>query len=517
MTGESGKPVSRAEFDAYIDYSVKLGADLSKKVEMILSWKDAIQSKVNRIEAAAKRSDTQNQTHRNEVWDKLTGLKISEDSGRKTSASTTGSGNPTTSKAAQATTLPGRKGSEFRYESIWDINDLPTEQGIVPTRPVVQPARTRACTSTPRVNEGVATSGERTKQGPPAGQGLKSVQQPYGSRQPRTQGVVFFTPRPTRQDDRAFKTGPSGMKRGPNLLSDPREDGRARPSSGQDQAQNSYKQPSSNQPANQRGAAAPRRPDNGEAQQEPIDLTSNNIDMSGMTSSWYDEESSDENDLYIEIVEDDTAKQTTQQHAGDGARSGRSDREGATNNQPQPKNGSYARVAATTNGQATKLGEYGSYGGTNGRNANNMPKKASKPRKLVTRNGWTNPESKNESKKRKRERSGKRGSGVLRAVTTATHREVYIQGLEYATCETPGEFEDLVYYYCKDRGVDAIDTCIIPQGKSRVEAGCKVTVKSEDCDVVCDPDFWPGGSMVRMWEHRPRNNKRENDNDREDV
>ena len=124
--------------------------------------------------------------------------------------------------------------------------------------------------------------------------------------------------------------------------------------------------------------------------------------------------------------------------------------------------------------------------------------------RVVTRSGWKVVPS----KKRKRDRSGNKKLPALRGVKTAVKRELYVQGLDYSLCTCFADLEDIVFAYCLNRGVTALDCCTIPKAKSRVEAGCKVTIREIDCATVAHPDFWPENITVRPWVPKARGNKR---------
>ena len=143
------------------------------------------------------------------------------------------------------------------------------------------------------------------------------------------------------------------------------------------------------------------------------------------------------------------------------------------------------------------------FGGNTGRDDNAIPSNG----RVVTRSGWKTPEN----KKRKRERSGARAVPPLRAAVPTIRRELYVQGLDYSECSCHADFEDMVVEFCNRQGVKILGACTIPKGKSRVEAGCKVTVRECDYLRLSDPDFWPGDSTVRPWTQRPRGGRREND------
>ena len=87
----------------------------------------------------------------------------------------------------------------------------------------------------------------------------------------------------------------------------------------------------------------------------------------------------------------------------------------------------------------------------------------------------------------------------LRSAMEADVREVYAQKLDFSMCESYRAFEAMVDSYCKKRGVTPVDLSTIPNGNSRITAGCKVTVDARDFLTVLDKSFWPRGTFTREW------------------
>ena len=367
----------------------------------------------------------------------------------------------------------------------------------------------------------------------------------------RTPGVAFFTPRPNR-DAKVSKTdmrkpGPTDSKpdtgsKGPSAPSGLRK---------YDTEKGNVKQVSGHLG---RDAAKPSGPPRNVTRSAGNDKEQHhevyNVDTTGMSNSWYEGDSDDEIDNHggaeTQVAEIDnhgggeTHVAEIDNHGGGETHDAEIDKNGggalsgaAIDNHggaaPQPGNRDYNdRGAAAApmvpdeanakppqnrrgnrrrnnrNAPVNEQGEFRYYfGGNTGQEDNASPPNG----KIVTRSGWKTPQN----KKRKRERSGSKTVPPLRAAVASIRRELYVQGLDYSECSCHADFEDMVVEFCKSQGVKIIDACTIPKGKSRVEAGCKVTVRECDYAQLSDPDFWPGDSTVRPWTQRPRGGRREND------
>ena len=219
--------------------------------------------------------------------------------------------------------------------------------------------------------------------------------------------------------------------------------------------------------------------------------------MSGMTSSWYDDDSSDGE--RAEKPDDRTRREL---HAADNGDDNIDRRLPYAEMSKKPAAPTSTKQNQRKNQRGRRErppGESVMKGGADAPFLLDPPSPDVRNRKIVTKSGW-----RTETKKRKRERSGGRFVPDLKAAPTSSSREVYVQGLDYSQCECHADLEDIVYFHCKNRGVMVIDACTIPKAKNRVEAGCKVTVKIEDYERVMNPRFWPSDTTVRDWEVRPR-------------
>ena len=583
VTGENEKPVSRAEFEAYVDYSERIIQESANKIDEIMGWKASVQAKVNKVEATVKRCDTLNQKQRREIWEKLEAVKLTGNLDTNAHRQNAGP----SSSYTRGRPGPGAPDARTRNidppcESIWDISEEPTTQRssnspnvskqqnkgnphggrAAPTNsrtPApqghVQPPR--SYTSTPKVNAPRHGTDSDMRRAANEKRDNPRATQNNGYR--HTRGVVFFTPNPTL-------------------------------AANQPPYASSTVNPRANPPVSTQAEGAVGGCDGsssrrlGDAQNEPIDLTSGNIDMSGMSSSWYDDSPSDDdgqsgktaqsrkpgpntglsnnhvnttlgtgpsmisdnhgananrpnNGARPKVYPDTTApidnRSRNAAPTTKGARpktyadpvapiDNHSRDAVSTSNDARPK--SYAGMAASAtphgnqqlnnnrrqrNQQTTRNpnpGEYGGVGRASGPRAEDSSSPEYKQRKIVTRSGWRTP---GENNKRKRERSGGKPVPFLKAATNATRVEIYVQGLDYSQCECHADLEDIVFAHCKRQGVTVIDVCTIPKAKSRVEAGCKVTIRIEDYDELMCPEFWPEGCTVREWEHRPRNGKQD--------
>ena len=123
---------------------------------------------------------------------------------------------------------------------------------------------------------------------------------------------------------------------------------------------------------------------------------------------------------------------------------------------------------------------------------------------------WNGPKP----KKRKMNKTAMKDVPELKAVRSNQYEEYYVQGLDYTMCATNADFEYMIEVHCRRRGVNPVDVCTIPVFRSRVKAGCKITVRGEDGRKINAENFWPEDASVRPWEERPRNRKQDgNDND----
>ena len=501
------KPVSRAEYDAYTDYTDRVVDDTEKKVADILKWKAMINSKVNRIEASVKRSEKLGQSHTREIWEKLDQLKMGANVPATRPEPRHKQQKPPTKQSTDHMQNQNNKG-----ESVWDNPNAGEPGGPVDPIPVSHQqnsysATTRNYTSTPRVGSNGPNPMDARDQPPnsrPKGTTMKA------NNSCRTPGVVFFTPKPQREASREKAPGNTTSKVAcPETIDTPLPKARHltqnRQSSMQHGISDTREQridpPRTHLPVDVVVA--------GKDQLEPIDLTNPNVDMSGMSDSWYDDEGSDD-DGVAELVDtwNNGATSTKETMRNEESRTPYSDmaRKPAS---PTPDNRTNRKPRENNNN--SKPSEYGRKVGAGTPRPNEPNKPDDRHRKIVTRSGWYTEESRSwqveENKKRKRERSGNKFVPDLKAAPSATCREIYVQGLDYSECMCHADLEDIVFKHCRVRGYHVIDLCTIPKAKSRVEAGCKVTVKSEDYDDLMDPNFWPSDTTVREWEFGPRHGK----------
>ena len=356
----------------------------------------------------------------------------------------------------------------------------------------------------------------------------------------RTPGVAFFTPSPnhdprsrsdaTRNPDTSRTkadmgqrgaSAPSGLRKSEHEKGSVSRTGNSRPTVVAKQGA---------PPGNDKGPIATDHTRHHEV---------HNIDTTGMSDSWYEGDS--ENDAEIDNHGGGDIRAEIDNHGGGDTHSAEIDNNGggdlrnaavdklgggdtpedaiditggaaapaphppAKSNAKQSRRDKNRRNNNNKKAPVNDQGEFRYYfGGNTGRKDNANPPNG----RVVTRSGWKTPEN----KKRKRERSRARVVPPLRAAVPTIHRELYIQGLDYSECSCHADFEDMVVEFCNRQGVKILGACTIPKGKSRAEAGCKVTVRECDYLRLSDPDFWPGDSTVRPWTQRPRGGRRENDN-----
>ena len=224
------------------------------------------------------------------------------------------------------------------------------------------------------------------------------------------------------------------------------------------------------------------------------------IDLSGMTSSWCD----DDSEVTTETVNESAAMGKQSRRNAGNHPCGNEGTSGATSGAIPKRRGPPGKDS--TDGAA--------------RGDRSAPRRVAVPpsdvevieddedavtyARVVTRSGWNMVPN----KKRKRDRSGNKNLPTLRGVKSTVKKILYVQGLDYSLCTCFNDLEDIVYNYCHSRGVTVSDCCTIPKAKSRVEANCKVTVSEADYERLSDPNFWPEDIEVRPWEQRPRRNRR---------
>ena len=484
-------------------------------------------------------------------------------------------------------TVSQRNPAVTAYESIWDVTESQktpraTFGGVNATHSDTRPNRPRTSTrevEVVRSNGASGTNKDLTDAGHmPKGRGET---QKEGLR--RNQGVVFFTPRPAA-NDRHDSRNKQPQKQVVDYEKGDRNRGipatqREEPGSGQPrrnphenrsgQARQTTCKETKGRNEMPRDAvsskAAPRRKEGDDRRSgaqgsstSTRDTTdnqspqSNTFDVSGMSTSWYDGDSEDEETTHTidnggaEMV--DRTNTPAKQHGTmrrSGANGGaemvernktptkqqRTPRQNGANggaemvdrNNSQPKQQRTPRQNSAKkkhNKQQQNGGKWS--GGARPRdnydgeyrkrdspsNGHQGKKEGGSPNyaKVAAENNerW---DIAGNNKKRKRERSGNKPMIVLKGAQSATRKELYVQSLDYSQCNCHSDLEDTVFRHCKARGIILIDACTIPKGRSRVEANCKITVKESDCDKLLDPDFWPEETTVRYWDAKPRNGK----------
>ena len=92
----------------------------------------------------------------------------------------------------------------------------------------------------------------------------------------------------------------------------------------------------------------------------------------------------------------------------------------------------------------------------------------------------------------------------LKGKKTISHREVYVQGLDFQGLSDYADMEALVQKYCKKEGIAVVFIKIIPVKYDKSQVGCKLSVVEEDFERVVDDDFWPEFVNVRPWVYKPK-------------
>ena len=535
------RPVTRREFD---DLEQNFGRKISEsvsRIDEVMGWKAMIQSRVVKIEDAFMRSEALRFAQQTEVCERLelmrlwevekatqNGSSVNNHSvrpdqrpARENSAHLLRAPPLAPSVGAQRPAIPPTvhepitrntskdrapnvtstkhpvKAPDFQYASIWDVDpDTPLTQSTAhdKTRATTKPKPDIGNVPVVRhkVDHASAMAGAKklARQGTLAPLPVTRPQ--------RTQGIAHFTPRP----DNTRKKQPRDKDVHARNDNDDTQGAIPRTSTGQRMPPASMPpksggfrgddKPQRHQVAFQNGNRPRDRSDNRDA---------NLIDLSGMSSSWYDEES--DVDEERGAVGGAPAAKSSNGRPTSAPTTKRYMQ--AENNGAPPMNRKIAANRQLPSTPESQNGECGSLEGVNddvhdnGTTRSYADVAASPP--------WLTPQK----KKRKRERSGLRPIPTLRGVPTASRREIYAQGLDYSMCTCHADFEEIVYVYCKSKGVLIVDACTIPKPKSRTEAGCKVTVKMSDYERVLDVSFWPEGTTVRDWVQRPRNNRRDAD------
>ena len=537
--------------------------EIASKVDEIMGWKATVQAHVNSVEEGFLRSEALNLTQQKEICERLEMLRLIEIDKRERYASTEQHRDnrdkrrfPSGPPMYASRTNPRSRSAEC--DSIWNIDTpraQPPNRGQQAshdgTRRKTQPPGNK-----PEVNitskEGMAGAKRLARQG------INAQPKPQ-----RNQGVMHFTPRPNvSQNEQNPAHGPQSNNSGGNNKRPNKPSGLRKPSNTVKVNQTGPRDPPTDNMTNRNGTANRNSKPHGEEDRHLTKQNTRNdtrnpqneaptskhtpateilpsIDVSGMSTSWYDEDSekvetsgSDtespsraasqvnipsaqvERDMFDSSPEIQppmqTGKRTFKSRQQDGY--GRDNTSSAASRQPNNnstmenrrngENGSTRRPPNEPHGQPTpdNTGRRGPrQHGVDENQHGAGPKDAdisgefdeyTRSQNVSFDNGgqasyaeaaageWNTPKKKN--KKRKRERSGTKNVGPLRGAEAFTRRQLYVQELEYSRCDCPADLEDMVFAYCKSRGVIVIDTCMIPKGKSRVEAGCKVTVRESD-------------------------------------
>ena len=143
----------------------------------------------------------------------------------------------------------------------------------------------------------------------------------------------------------------------------------------------------------------------------------------------------------------------------------------------------------------------GSKGSNTNRVRNQKGKDDKTYSKVVTNNGWkTVP-----AKKRKFDNVSPKPTMPLKGIATTVNRDVYLQGLDVGECSDE-ELIESVRSYCIERGITPTYIRIIPVRYDYTRAGCRLTVRESDFNMVIRNNFWPDEIRAREWKPKPREN-----------
>ena len=524
VAGEGERAVSRTELEYNMDYVDRVVNETMGKMNEFGIWRASIDERVSKIEAEQRKKDASYATQQKLICDKLEALRVrDQDYGAAErgpqpvviSPPAMNQGGPPIDARSQ------RNGVEPAYASIWDIEEPATlgerrDLRLPRSNAVKDKDSARSRMLQENREKRVSRSDQREipqrDTAPRAGAGRTTRSGGcFG------QGTVSAAPRNGLPSTSTPAMPPNGGRpRGPSAPAGLRK---------------------ANNDSQQATSAKGAHPDVG-AQAPAIDLRSApridarhsappvsvDIDLSGMSSSWCDDE--------IDVIADPAKKspqKVLQQRPSKDA-GGVGEMRGASGGAVPKRRGQTGRTNGG-GGDSSGPKRRGQAGRDNGVGIDTPVRRAavqvmSPPdrapavagdaevvdgddeivtyARVVSRSGWNTVAN----KKRKRDRSGNKSLPTLRGVKTTVKKDLYVQGLDYLLCTCFSDLEDIVYEYCHARGVTVSDCCTIPKGKSRVEANCKITVNETDYDALSDPNFWPEDIEVRPWVHRPRGNRR---------
>ena len=512
------KPITRREFDEYVLRAERKMNGNTSRVDEIMGWKAMIQSHVDTLENSFVKSESLQIAQQKEICDRLETLRLMEvekaTNGNERTDTRGGARNTNAvqnQRTCPAPTIP--------YDSIWNIEPDNACKGALCSGYVTSGVEVNSSTPAPSraVDRHEAMAGAKAL-------ARKGTMAPEPKPQ-RSQGVAFFTPRPTNSNSRPNPRGAtSNASEHPDQSSK-----RASGPSGLRRSQGAPdKRVTQHAPVNRQSSPKQRADDRlvaGATQNPGANQARSNYDLSGLSNSWYDDDTDGSDDnitngdglVGVNGVNNPTAKQRTPSNlpgpTADGGVNG--DCGGAkpltkqrwdTNpyELPDPRIIQRREEQHQTRRNNNNVGELHGVDDE----CNDVSKESDKSFAEVAANMKWLPVL---PKKRKRERSGMNPVPQLRGASTTSRMEIYVQGLDYSLCNSHAEFEEIVYAHCKAKGVTIVDACTIPKPRSRTEAGCKVTVRATDYEKLLNMSFWPEGTMVRKWVPKSRGGRRDQD------
>ena len=553
-TSKQDRYITRRELDELMQNTGQKIRENTSRMDEVMGWKTMITSRVIKIENAVMRNEATYLAQQKEVCERLELMRLWEvekaaernaDMARRAEA------------ADHAPPIPRRPRSEqeLPYESIWDIDPVvATPRPDTKSTNAIGSQYKAKTASTPMirhvVDPAVAMAGAKRL----ARQGTMA---PVPEARPqRAQGVTFFNHRSDSSQgqharDQSTAIQPDGhvtLAKASSAPSGLRKPAGIEPSL----------------PSTTRRGAAPQRPQaaaqNGTRAVQHDPRGGNLIDLSGMSSSWYDDDSENDEENgavggapkvqhgdsrstrpsakqilpsdnlgHAEISRPSAKQRMPSDNLGHAELPRPSAQQRPPAAQQRPTNVNLGNTAASrppaqqrsTNAnhenaapsaqgdmrspQQQHRGEYenGEFVSDNNENMNIVDNRSYA--NVAASPPWVTPQK----RKRKRERSGMKAVPALRSASTTSRKEVYVQGLDYSMCTCHADFEEIVFAHCKAKGVTIVDACTIPKMKSRTEAGCKVTVKVSDYEKLLDLDFWPEGTAVRQWVPKVRGGRRD--------
>ena len=124
--------------------------------------------------------------------------------------------------------------------------------------------------------------------------------------------------------------------------------------------------------------------------------------------------------------------------------------------------------------------------------------------KVVTRDGWSTPQKKGNTKLPKVNR---KSLPMIAGVIDDDTKEYLVNGLSVKNFKTHRGLEEAVTVYCEERKISTTYHRVITFKNNKKTVRCKITVKIGDARKMFKKGFWPKGVRVREWFDEKPNEK----------